>query len=49
MLKILIAADHAIVPKRLREILRDSPQPMPVDEAAEGAEALEKFVVRRSF
>ena len=42
MLKILIADDHAIVRKGLREILRDKLQPALVGEASDGIEVLEK-------
>jgi two-component system invasion response regulator UvrY len=42
MLRILIADDHAIVRKGLREILRDAPEPTVVAEASNGAEALQK-------
>jgi len=42
MLRILIADDHAIVRKGLREILREEPEPIAIAEASTGAEALEK-------
>jgi two-component system invasion response regulator UvrY len=42
MLKILIADDHTIVRKGLVQILSDSPDPIMVDEASDGAEALAK-------
>src|SRR5689334_17504139 len=40
MLKILIADDHAIVRKGLREILREESEQTVVGEASNGAEAL---------
>lgn len=42
MLKILIADDHTIVRKGLVQILADSPDPIQVDEASDGEEALAK-------
>jgi DNA-binding NarL/FixJ family response regulator len=42
MLKVLIADDHAIVRKGLREILRDVPGEAQVGEASNGDEALDK-------
>ena len=42
MLKILIADDHAIVRKGLRDILREAAEPATVGEAGTGLEALEK-------
>jgi DNA-binding NarL/FixJ family response regulator len=42
MLKVLIADDHAIVRKGLREILRDSAEEVVIEEASDGAEALDK-------
>jgi two-component system, NarL family, invasion response regulator UvrY len=42
MLKILIADDHTIVRKGLVQILADSPDPIMVDEASDGDEALTK-------
>jgi two-component system invasion response regulator UvrY len=42
MLKILIADDHTIVRKGLVQILADSPDPILVDEASDGEEALAK-------
>jgi two-component system, NarL family, invasion response regulator UvrY len=42
VLKILIADDHAIVRKGLREILREESQATLVGEASDGAEALAK-------
>ena len=42
MLKILIADDHTIVRKGLVQILADSPDPIMVDEASDGDEALSK-------
>ncbi len=42
MLKVLIADDHAIVRKGLREILREAEQPTQVGEAADGVEVLEQ-------
>ena len=44
MLKVLIADDHAIVRKGLREILREAPTPTLVAEAANGHEAVEKAI-----
>lgn len=44
MLKVLIADDHAIVRKGLREILRDGPMPTLVSEAADGHEAVAKAI-----
>lgn len=41
MLKVLIADDHAIVRKGLREILREASEQTLVGEAANGQEALE--------
>jgi two-component system invasion response regulator UvrY len=43
MLKVLIADDHAIVRKGLIEILRESPNPAFVGEAADGRQALDKI------
>jgi DNA-binding NarL/FixJ family response regulator len=40
MLRILIADDHAIVRKGLREILREAPEYFEIGEAADGDEAL---------
>lgn len=42
MLKILIADDHAIVRRGLRDILREAAEPATVGEAGTGLEALEK-------
>jgi two-component system, NarL family, invasion response regulator UvrY len=42
MLKILIADDHAIVRRGLKDILREADEPASVDEAGSGQEALEK-------
>ena len=42
MLKILIADDHAIVRRGLRDILREADEPARVDEAGTGQEALQK-------
>jgi len=42
MLRILIADDHAIVRKGLREILRAEPEPIAIAEASTGTEALQK-------
>ncbi|HXE96297.1 MAG TPA: response regulator transcription factor, partial [Dongiaceae bacterium] len=42
MSRILIADDHAIVRKGLVQILSDSPDPIMVDEASDGEEALAK-------
>jgi DNA-binding NarL/FixJ family response regulator len=42
MIKILIAADHAIVRKGLVQILAESPDAIMVAEASEGEEALAK-------
>lgn len=42
MLKILIADDHAIVRRGLKDILREADEPARVDEAGSGKEALEK-------
>lgn len=42
MLKILIADDHAIVRRGLKDILREADEPARVDEAGTGKEALEK-------
>src|SRR5258706_16317341 len=42
MLKILIADDHAIVRRGLKDILREADEPARVDEAGSGQEALEK-------
>jgi len=42
MLKVLIADDHAIVRKGLREILREASESTLVAEASNGQEALEK-------
>ncbi|HXE96296.1 MAG TPA: response regulator transcription factor [Dongiaceae bacterium] len=42
ILKILIADDHTIVRKGLVQILADSPDPIMVDEAYDGEEALAK-------
>jgi two-component system, NarL family, invasion response regulator UvrY len=41
-LKILIADDHAIVRKGLKDILREADEPASVAEAGTGAEALDK-------
>jgi DNA-binding NarL/FixJ family response regulator len=43
MLRVLIADDHAIVRKGLREILRDRPDPTEVGEAADGPAVLEQM------
>ncbi len=40
MLRVLIADDHAIVRKGLKEILREAPEPTTVGEASNGDEAL---------
>ena len=42
MIRILIADDHAIVRKGLMQILMDSTEPVTVDEAESGVEALDK-------
>ena len=42
MLKVLIADDHAIVRKGLREILREASETTQVGEASNGQEALDK-------
>ena len=42
MLKILIADDHAIVRRGLKDILREAAEPATVGEAGTGLEALEK-------
>jgi DNA-binding NarL/FixJ family response regulator len=42
ILKILIADDHAIVRKGLKDILREAAEPATVEEAGSGREALEK-------
>ena len=42
MLKVLIADDHAIVRKGLKEILRSSAEPTTVGEASDGLQALER-------
>lgn len=42
MLKVLIADDHAIVRKGLREILREASEATTVAEASNGQEAIEK-------
>jgi two-component system, NarL family, invasion response regulator UvrY len=42
MLKVLIADDHAIVRKGLKEILRDGPLPATVGEACDGFEVLDR-------
>jgi len=44
MIKILIADDHTIVRKGLVQILADSPDPIMVDEASDGNEALAKAI-----
>lgn len=44
MIKILIADDHAIVRKGLIQILADGPNPITVDEACDGVEALAKAI-----
>jgi DNA-binding NarL/FixJ family response regulator len=43
MLKVLIADDHAIVRKGLREILREASEATTVGEASNGQEALDKI------
>ena len=43
MLKVLIADDHAIVRKGLKEVLRESAEPTSVGEARNGDEALDKI------
>jgi DNA-binding NarL/FixJ family response regulator len=43
MLKVLIADDHAIVRKGLREILRERPDPTEVGEAADGPAVLDQM------
>ena len=43
MLKVLIADDHAIVRKGLKEVLRESAEPTAVGEASNGDEALDKI------
>ena len=43
MLKVLIADDHAIVRKGLKEVLRESAEPTSVGEARDGDEALAKI------
>ncbi len=47
MLKILIADDHAIVRKGLREILREGAADALVEEASNGREAVEKARAQR--
>ncbi len=42
MLKILIADDHAIVRRGLKDILREADEPAQVEEAGNGQEALDK-------
>jgi len=42
-LKVLIADDHAIVRKGLKEVLRESAEPTSVGEARNGDEALDKI------
>src|SRR5690242_10662744 len=42
MLKVLIADDHAIVRKGLKEILRSAAEPTTVGEASDGLQALER-------
>jgi len=42
MIKVLMADDHAIVRKGLRQILAESPTPCLVEEAASGQEVLKK-------
>jgi len=44
MIKILIADDHTIVRKGLVQILADSPDPIMVDEASDGNDALAKAI-----
>ena len=43
MLKVLIADDHAIVRKGLKEVLRETAEPTAVGEASNGDEALNKI------
>lgn len=42
MIKILIADDHAIVRKGLMQIVAEGPEPIKIDEACNGVEALDK-------
>ncbi len=44
MIKVLIADDHAIVRKGLRQIVKEQAAYMEVDEAADGQEVLEKIM-----
>lgn len=44
MIKVLIADDHAIVRKGLRQIVKEQAAYMEVDEAVDGQEVLEKIV-----